>query len=74
MRIRTECIGLKFNVTAPNGVNIDVTIENNTDRFELYKLLKLDVFDNTPVFKAKVVERVSEIPKAKVKNASNKGN
>ena len=65
---------MKFNVTAPNGVNIDVTIEDNPERFELYKLLKLDVFESATAVKAKVVEVVVEEPKLKKKNASNKGN
>jgi len=54
---------MSFNVVAPNGVQMSGVIVDDEREFELYKLLKLDVFDNTPEKKANVVEVVIETPK-----------
>jgi len=54
MTVKQECIGNTHTRTAPNGTVITVTIKNDPSQFELYKLLKLDVFG--PEVKAKVLE------------------
>lgn len=84
MILRQECIGQKVRVTAPNGVRLNLII--NEGEKDLYHKLGLDVFEKDPAKpKAKVSEfeitsfgiEVREPVKKDKKNgrsASSKGN
>ena len=57
MRIKIECIGQQFSAISPvNGLSIRGVIVDDPAEFKLYKVLGLDVFDNTPKTLAKVIE------------------
>lgn len=69
--IKPECIGQTHTKKAPNGMPITVTIKSDPGQFDLYRLLKLDVFMDRP--KAKVVEVKKEpVPEPKEKRGTAK--
>jgi len=84
-RIKFECVGTVFQKKAPNGMLMTGIIVDDPDQFKLYKLLELDVFDNsslinksanvtevTPLTEEKVVEVLTEMINAKPKTKGKK--
>ena len=69
-RIKFECIGLAFQKKAPNGMLMTGIVVDDPAQFKLYKLLELDVFDNSSI--SNKIANVSEvIPVEKKKGKKN---
>jgi len=69
-RIKFECIGLAFQKKAPNGMLMTGIIVDDPAQFKLYKLLELDVFDNSSM-NNKIADVSEVIPVEKKKGKKN---
>ena len=69
-RIKFECIGLAFKKKAPNGMLMTGIIVDDPAQFKLYKLLELDVFDNSSLSE-KIADVTEVIPVEKKKGKKN---
>lgn len=69
-RIKFECIGLAFQKKAPNGMLMTGIVVDDPAQFNLYKLLELDVFDNS-VSSNKIANVTEVIPVEKKKGKRN---
>jgi hypothetical protein len=70
MIIRKECLGLKFKKKSPYNAEVfNVTITDEPENFQLYKILDLDVFEkNIPPIAKVETESTEDKPKKKKKD------